>query len=387
MADVLIAGGGIAGSSLAIMLGRAGLSVELFEQGQFPREKACGEGIMPAGVAVLERLGLADMVGGAPFYGVRYFAGDVVAEGRFPPLNGRPAAGRGQRRWRLDQVLFTAAAATPGVAAHTNAHVDAPIVEHGRVVGLRVVGEERYAPLTVAADGAHSRVRRLLGLDGPGSNRKRVGLRTHFRLAPGKMQPPWVEVFLERDAELYVTPLPNHEILAAALMPHQVLSNGSDGAFQRLIEVQPMLRARLAGAEQITAFKGMSPLTTNARARVLPGALLLGDAAGFVDPITGGGITQALLTAELLAEYLHRDGLDNLAWLAAYDRARTALLQDYRWLTQIVLGLASRPALTRAALRLLQCTPRVFSHLLGAATGMHHLWPLPLTSARVHDAV
>ena len=60
MTDVLIAGGGIAGSALAILLRRAGLSVELFERGHFPREKACGEGLMPAGVAVLERLGLAD---------------------------------------------------------------------------------------------------------------------------------------------------------------------------------------------------------------------------------------------------------------------------------------------------------------------------------------
>src|SRR4029453_12617731 len=62
MADVLIAGGGIAGSALAILLGRAGLTVELFERDRFPREKACGEGLMPGGLAVLERLGLADAV-------------------------------------------------------------------------------------------------------------------------------------------------------------------------------------------------------------------------------------------------------------------------------------------------------------------------------------
>ncbi len=88
MADVLIAGGGIAGASLAIMLGRAGLAVDLFERGHFPKEKACGEGLMPAGVAVLERIGLADTVGGTPFYGVRYYAGQRVAEGRFPQGSG-----------------------------------------------------------------------------------------------------------------------------------------------------------------------------------------------------------------------------------------------------------------------------------------------------------
>jgi len=72
MFDVAIAGGGIAGSALAILLGRQGLSVGLFERGTFPREKACGEGLMPGGVAVLRRLGLADAVGGAPFHGVHY---------------------------------------------------------------------------------------------------------------------------------------------------------------------------------------------------------------------------------------------------------------------------------------------------------------------------
>src|SRR5262245_3292636 len=70
MADVLIAG-----SALAVLLGRAGLEVELFERGVFPKEKPCGEGLMPAGVGMLERHSLAEVVGGAPFWGVRYAAG------------------------------------------------------------------------------------------------------------------------------------------------------------------------------------------------------------------------------------------------------------------------------------------------------------------------
>lgn len=382
MPDVLIAGGGIAGSSLAIMLGRAGVSVALFEQGYFPREKACGEGIMPPGVAVLERLGLAGAVGGVPFEGVRYHAGTIVAEGRFPWLDGRPATGRGQRRQHLDQVLFTTAAATPGVTAHTNARVEAPIVERGRVVGLRVSGEDHHAPLTVAADGAHSRLRRRLDLDRTSPTSRRAGLRAHFRLAPAVSQPPWVEVFLGHAAELYVTPLPNHELLVAALTTREVLSGGASEAFRRLVRAQPMLRAKLAGAEQITTFRGMSPLTTVARAGVVAGAALLGDAAGFVDPITGGGITQALLTAELLAECLCRERLDDAGWLIAYDRARTILLREYRWLNRMVLGLADHPLLARAALRLLNRAPGLFSHLLGVATGMRGLWSAPPASPR-----
>src|SRR5579862_8121569 len=138
MVDIAIAGGGIAGSTLAILLGRQGFSVELFERGEFPKEKACGEGLMPGGVAVLRRLGLAEAVGGAPFHGVRFHVGGLVAEGRFPRVPHMPATGYGQRRSHLDQVLFQAAASTPGVKVHTGTPVSVPLVEKGRVVGLLV---------------------------------------------------------------------------------------------------------------------------------------------------------------------------------------------------------------------------------------------------------
>src|SRR4029453_9693446 len=95
MTDVLIAGGGIAGSALAIMLGRAGLAVELFEWGHFPRQKACGGGVM-AGGGVPPPLGWAAAGGGAAFYGVRYCMDGLVAGGRFPAVTGILAAGRGQ---------------------------------------------------------------------------------------------------------------------------------------------------------------------------------------------------------------------------------------------------------------------------------------------------
>jgi flavin-dependent dehydrogenase len=374
MTDVLIAGGGIAGSALAIMLGRAGLTVELFERGHFPREKACGEGLMPGGVGVLTRLGLAEAVGGAPFYGVRYYADGLVAEGRFPASAGVPATGRGQRRRQLDQVLFAAAAATPGVMVRTGIRVEAPLWERGRVAGLVIAGQERRAPLVVAADGAHSRLRRLLGLDGPSPRRWRVGLRTHFRLAPGQVQPPWVEIFLGQGYELYVTPLPEGEILVAGLAEHDQVVGGAEASMRRWLGEQPILRARLEQAERRTTMIGMSPLTRQVRAGVVAGAVLLGDAAGVLDPITGGGMAQALLSAELLAHAVTQHWESGDAWLPAYDRARRALLWDERLLTQLVLGLASHPWLARQTLRLLRAAPALFSHLIGIAGGVHELF-------------
>jgi len=371
MTDVLIAGGGIAGSALAIMLGRAGLTVELFERGHFPREKACGEGLMPGGVGVLERLGLADAVGGAPFYGVRYYADGLIAEGRFPTVAGVPATGRGQRRRHLDQVLFAAAATTSGVSAQTGMRVEAPLWERGRVAGLVVAGQKRRARLVVAADGAHSQLRRLLALDGMSPRRWRVGVRTHFRLAPGQVQPPWVEIFLGQGYELYVTPLPQGEILVAGLAEHDRVVDGAEASVRRWLTEQPVLRKRLAGAECRTPLRGMSPLSSRARAGVAPGAVLLGDAAGCLDPITGGGMAQALLSAELLAHAITQRRCPSDTWLWAYDRKRRALLRDERLLTQVVLTLASHPWMARQTLRLLRAVPALFSSLIGVAGGVH----------------
>ena len=94
MADVLISGGGVAGSAAAILLARQGRSVDLFECGTFPKEKPCGEGIMPGGIAVLERMGLAEAVGGEPFIGVRYHFGNQTAQATVPLHQRHTVVGR-----------------------------------------------------------------------------------------------------------------------------------------------------------------------------------------------------------------------------------------------------------------------------------------------------
>jgi len=372
MVDVLIAGGGIAGSSLAIMLGRKGVSAELFERARFPREKPCGEGLMPAGVAVLDRLGLTDSIGGAPFGGVRYHFDGRVLEGRFPRVPGLPHAGIGQRRKVIDEILCSKAAATPGIRVHTGTAVDGPIIQNGQVVGLTVEGKSVRAPLVVAADGMRSPIRRQLGWNAP-VRRRRFGIRVHFRLSPHKPETPWVEVFIGKQYEIYVTPLPRREIAVIILAELGRAAKYSGKAFLRQCRAFPILASRLEGAVQISKPMGASPLSGGARSGVGPGVVLLGDAAGFSDPITGGGMAQALQSAELLAEYIvQRPRMDNEC-LEAFNLDRKALLRDHHRLTGLALWFSEHIRLGKGVFSLPMVSRMLFSHFVGVAGGVKPL--------------
>jgi len=374
MKDVVIIGAGPAGSSLAILLGQQGKSVTLIERGQFPREKPCGEGLMPAGVAILERLGVKEAVGGVPFLGVRYHASGSVATGRFPSSNGHRPTGIGQRRRRLDHALFQAAAATPGVTALTGAPVESLLRENGRLAGVVAGGAEHRAQLVVGADGAQSRVRALLGWNRP-QRRKRVGMRAHFRLAPGQPTTEWVDIFVAPGHELYVTLLPHRELLVAALAGPDQLNGSPASAFHRWRGEHRALAARLEGAEQVSELLTTSPLSGSSRHGVAPGVVLLGDAAGFCDPLTGGGMAHALASAELLAGHIARHGVERQEWLARFDRERRRMLRGYARLTEGLLWLTGHPRVAERAVAVASRAPRVVSHLVGVAAGMRRLAP------------
>jgi 2-polyprenyl-6-methoxyphenol hydroxylase-like FAD-dependent oxidoreductase len=215
-------------------------------------------------------------------------------------------------------------------------------------------------------------------------------VRRHFRLAPDRSVPDRVEVFVGVGHELYLTPLPGGEILVAALCERAAIVEptggtgsgpaagveGPDGrtSLPALIALHPALADRLRGATPVSAPRGRFPLACRARAGIAPGAVLLGDAAGFSDPITGGGMAQALLSAELLATFLPRALADSAdEWLWRFDRRRRALLRDYLWLTRLTLELSRSARAARTMLRLMRGHPRVMRHLVGVAAGLRRL--------------
>lgn len=340
--DVLISGAGPAGSALAIHLGRVGRTVALFDRAVFPREKACGEGILPAGVAALRRLGISPE--GHAFQGVRYHHEGKSVAGEFPG-----GSGRSVRRAVLDALLVESASREKNVKVFTGQPVETPIVAGGVVRGVLTAEREYRAPLVVAADGVNSLLRTRLGW-GVARRTGRYGVRRHYR----SVEPlaPWVDAYLEADGETYVTPLPGAELGVAQL--------GSPTA---------TLPPELGAIEPIDAPLGASPLTVRPLRRYGPGCLLLGDAAGNCDPIIGAGITQALLSAELLASHLARRFPLDLMDLKAFDRERQRLVAPQRYLAAGVLSLAARPRLIRPMFAALEHIPGLFSGLLGVAGG------------------
>ena len=366
-ADVVVAGAGPAGATLAILLGRAGLRADVYDAHRFPRDKPCGEGIMPAGVAVLDRLGLRAAVGGRPLVAVRYHGFGLTAESPFARAG---AVALAQRRLRLDEALLAEARATPGVRVFEGAPVDGVELAGGRAVGLRVGGEVRRGALVVGADGLESPVRRALGLDGDAQGPARAGVRMHFKLATAGLLSDRLEIFVGRGYELYAAPLPDGELLVAALTDQKGLAGGARAALERWVAEQPLLRAALEGAIAVSEPAGRARVSRRARAGFAPGAVLLGDAARSSDPLTAGGLAQALVTAERLAAAVPRYLAEGDAALARFDRDRRRLFRAHDWLTRALVFVVGRPTLARVTLRGMRAFPALMRHLVGVAAGL-----------------
>ncbi|MER5872758.1 NAD(P)/FAD-dependent oxidoreductase [Streptomyces sp. NPDC002044] len=334
MIDLLIAGGGPAGLATAIHGALAGLEVVVAEPRPTPIDKACGEGLMPGAVRRLRELGVP--LSGQPFHGIRYVDGvsGRHAEGLF-----HRGPGLGTRRTALQPALAERAAAL-GVRVVPR-RVDGVVQEGDRVHAAGLTA--RYL---VAADGLHSPVRRGLGLAAPPvpGRPARYGLRRHYDVAP------WsglVEVHWADRCEAYVTPLAPDRIGVALL-------TSEHAPFDVQLARFPLLARRLSGAGG-TAVRGAGPLRQGARVRVAGRVLFVGDAAGYVDALTGEGLTLAVTAAGELVRCV-RQGRPQ-----AYERAWRELSRSYRTLTASLLWARHRPPVARRIVPLAARLPRVFT--------------------------
>ena len=329
MRDLVVAGGGPIGLVTALYAARAGLDVVVCEPRSGVIDKACGEGLMPGAVTALLDLGVE--LDGRPIDGIRYIDDLHEVEAWF-----RCGAGRGVRRTALLRSLQAAVSSAGVPVEHRPVRTVAQAGDHVLVDGER-------ARHLVAADGLHSPVRRMLGLDAPAGTSRRYGQRAHVAVRPWSA---FVEVHWSKVGEVYVTPVADGLVGVAVL-------TGRRATFPELLSAFPTLTARIEG-NPITRVRGAGPLRQRSTHRVRGRVLLVGDAAGYVDALTGEGIAVGIAQARaaVAAIVAGEPG--------GYERAWKRVTRRHDLLTRGMLTVTRHDALRRRIVPAAAALPRVF---------------------------
>ena len=365
--DVLIVGAGPAGAVAAALLARAGARVRIVDRAVFPRDKLCGDTVNPGTVAILKRLHLADGLDGCglPVEGMRV-SGDngVLVEGRYPDgVTGR-ALLRRQFDWMLLQDAMTAGAQfEPAVA------VNHAIVEDGRVAGVRLHGGcELRAKVTIAADGRRSTLAFGLGLAAHPARPRRWALGAYVDVPADASPRTLGEMHVRAGHYIGIAPVPggltNVCVVTAWKMGDAAIGDPRRAIVDALARDR-LLRDRFAGARFTTRPVVLGPLAVDAREGSIDGLLLAGDAAGFIDPMTGDGLRFAIRGAELTAaaaiEVLAH-GWDGVHTRLA-DTRRAEFAGKWRF-NRAIRALAASPSAVAVATASARLAPAVLRHAM-----------------------
>ena len=362
-ATAAVIGGGPAGLAAAIALGHAGWQVDLYDPSYPKVQKACGEGFMPTGIAVLAALGIdAHRIAGQPLRDIAYHDRKRMACGRFP------VAVRGIARPALSAALVQRAEAV-GVRVHARRVVHIEEDDDGVAVHLGnsapATGRALRADYLIGADGLHSVARSYLLQGRTIPPVMRFGLRQHFRLSePGDR----IHVWFGADCDAGFIPVGPDLVNVSFL-----LRRPSVGFAEALREF-PQLAEMLRYAEATDSVRGAGPFWQVVPRVASRRVALVGDAAGYVDAITGEGVSVALHTAYLLAQTLiERRPLSH------YARAHRRVYGHYARQARLVLWLSRIGWLRRAALILFAWFPSLLHFWVRQATiGSRALWPKPV---------
>ncbi len=376
--EVVVVGGGPAGSALATFLAERGRRVLLLDSARFPRDKICGEGISPAAWPLLDAMGAsAAVLGLQPWRlrGMRLVAPDGTPfRGEY---RGRDRCGFAVRRLALDAVLL-AAARGRGVDVHEGTRVTGLLREGGIVSGVaaELNGEPRSfsARLVCGADGRRSVVARRLGLLVEHRTLRRFAVRGYWDGTAGLEE--WGEMHIGRGGYCGIAPLsPTRANVTFVVDAVEMKAAAGDlEVFYRdSLRVRwPALAERLQQARLEERPRAIGPLALQCRAAAAPGVLLLGDAAGFYDPFTGEGVTLALRTAALAAEAVDaalaaEPGERPLPRLREYEGARDLVTRDKFRFNRIVQRAVGIPVVANAMAHRLARRPELADRLVGIA--------------------
>ena len=318
----------------AIAVKLKGFDVTVADPAHPPIDQACGEGLMPDSLDALRHLGVRfGDEQSFVFRGIRFIGegGTVAAE--FPREPGVAV-----RRTRLHQLLIERAEEL-GVKLLWRM----PVKKLGDIRARWIIG----------ADGANSQVRRWAGLDGARQS-FRYGFRRHYAVSP------WtdlMEIYWGPGCQMYVSPVSVDETCVALLTRDPTVR--VEAALARF----PELARRLAGAQSIGEERGRLTVTRRLRRVSRGNVVLIGDASGSVDAITGEGMSLAFRQALVLSTAI------TVGELERYERAHRRMRRRPAFMAQLMLLLDRFPRARPHVLRAFAAQPLIFERLLAVHAG------------------
>jgi geranylgeranyl reductase family protein len=386
-ADVLVVGGGPAGAACSYWLAEAGHDVLVIERKAFPREKTCGDGLTPRAVHQLDEMGLSKGLEQYHRYeGLRACAHGITLEMNWPEHPVFPSHGFVVRRRDLD-LMVAEHAAGAGARLRTSCEAIAPVLQDGLVRGAVVKDhtsgetEELTARYVVVADGANSRFGRSLGTSRDKSYPQGMALRGYYE-SP-LHDDPWIESALDM-VDRNGSSLPGYGWIFPV---GDGTINVGVGLLSTFRDYRSINTSHLLDEFALTApsYWGISPDTkvgepTGGRLpmagsvspKVGPGWIVIGDAAGSINPFNGEGIDYAYETGRMAAQLLDEslvagDGRALLRYPQLLDDEYGLYFRVARAFTKII----GRPALMRELTRvgmhsqsLMEWVLRIMANLL-----------------------
>jgi menaquinone-9 beta-reductase len=360
-----VVGAGPAGAAAALFAARRGHRVIIVDKQAFPRDKPCGEGLMPGGRPALRELGLEDAVvasGAPPLEGIQFgLAEEPPVAVPFPEHDGEQA-GLGIRRLTFDARLADVLGHDSRIqfCPHTEAR-DIRTGTDGMATVITAAGEVR-ARIVAVADGLRSAFRHRLGWTVGPRPPHRYGIVAHWTMdAPVD---PWVRITFDRGLEVYEGPVAGNQRMVGLLCYQDRMREFGGRLASRYREIAQSLQPALRNAELVGSVAAVGPFWYRASTVARDGVFLIGDAAGFTDPITGEGIAAGLRQARAFAAALDTPNPER-----AYQQAHRRLTKDPRRVAALFLRLSRTPALVERAMRGHQRAPQTLTTLLGIGFG------------------
>jgi geranylgeranyl reductase family protein len=369
---IIIIGAGPAGSTTALALAKKGISCLLLDQSEFPRDKVCGDALSGKVLLTLKRIdpllveGLATQEHTLDSHGVTFVApnGKVLKVPFRREENKEKPPGYISRRYDFDNWLFNNAKNAKGVQTKLNVRIE-KFRRDGKdwIISDKEEKHVYRTSLLIAADGAHSRFAKEVGGIQMEDEHYCAGLRAYYKGVKDLDPNGYIELHFVKDflpGYFWIFPLPNGYANVGVGMRSDVVSkkkvNLKEDMLRLIREYEP-IRSRFEGAELEGPIRGYGlPLGSKKRPLSGDGFILLGDAGSLIDPFTGEGIGNAMISGLKAAETIEAlNGNYSAAALQMYDDSvykrlwpelslskKMQELVKYPWLFNLVVNKAVR---------------------------------------------